>query len=114
MYYIGKRSIQLDDLGVKVETVPGYTRIYPDIPGGGPGRFVSNVLARVLILINLRGVELGVGPGEGVRYYKGLEIRVRVRVMMGRTSLIPTRPTLTIKPYPPILSKAAHQAPNVF
>ena len=62
-----------------VEIVVGYTRIYPGIPGGGPGRFVSNVLARVLILINLRGVELGVGPGEGVRYYKELKI------MMGRT-----------------------------
>ena len=57
----------------------GYGRIYPGIPGGGPGRFVSNVLARVLIFINLRGVELGVGPGEGVRYYKEL------RIMMGRT-----------------------------
>ena len=75
-------------------------------------------------MINLRGVELGAGPGEGVRYYKELRIRVRVwvkvrvrvrvRVMMGRTSLIPTRPTLTIKLYPPILSTAAHQAPDVF
>ena len=48
---------------------------------------MSNVLARVLIFINLKGVELGVGPGEGVRYYKELRIRVRVRVrvMMGRT-----------------------------
>ena len=80
--------------------------------GGGPGRFVSNGLARVLILINLRGVKLRVGLGRGVRYYK--ELRIRVRVMMGRTSLIPTRPTLTIKLYPPILSKAAHQAPDVF
>jgi len=75
---------------------------------------VSNVSANLLILINLRGVELGVGPGEGVRYYIGLRIRVRVRVkvkvMMGRTSLIPTRPTLTIKLYPPILSEAAKQA----
>ena len=53
VYYIGKRSIQLDDLGVKVETGPGYTRIYLDIPGVSPGRFVSNVLARVLMLINL-------------------------------------------------------------
>ena len=91
---------------------------------------MSNVLARVLILINLRGVELGVGPGEGVRYYKELRIKVRVtvwvtvtvrakakvkvKVMMGRTCFIPTRPTLTIKLYPPILSKAAHQAPDVF
>ena len=41
---------------------------------------MSNVLARVLIFINLKGVELGVGPGEGVRYYKELRIRVRVRV----------------------------------
>ncbi len=41
---------------------------------------MSNVLARVLILINLRGVELGAGPGEGVRYYKELRIRVRVTV----------------------------------
>ena len=80
----------------------------PDIPGGSPGRFVSNVLARLLILINLRGVKLRVGLGRGVRYYKEL------RIMMGRTSLIPTRPTLTIKLYPPILSKAAHQAPDVF
>ena len=47
----------------------------------------------MLILINLRGVELEAGPGEGVRYYKELRIkvrvkvrvRVRVRVMMGRT-----------------------------
>ena len=79
---------------------------------------MSNVLARVLILINLRGVELGAGPGEGVRYYKELRIRVRVKVkvkvMMGRTSLIPTRPTLTMKLYPPILSTAAQQAPDVF
>ena len=59
----------------------GYTRVYPGIPGGGPGRFVSNVSAILLILINLRGVELGVGPGEGVRYYIGL----RIKVMMGRT-----------------------------
>ena len=83
-------------------------------------------------MINLRGVELGVGPGEGVRYYKELRIKVmvmvrlrvkvrvrvgvkvKVRVMMGRTSLIPTRPTLTIKLYPPILSQAAQQAPDVF
>ena len=78
---------------------------------------MSNVLARVLIFINLRGVELGVGPGEGVRYYKELRIRVsvrvgvRVRVMMGRTRFIPTRPTLTMKLYPPILSQAAQQAP---
>ena len=36
---------------------------------------MSNVLARVLIFINLRGVELGVGPGEGVRYYKELRIK---------------------------------------
>ena len=59
----------------------------PDIPGGGPGRFVSNVLARVLIFINLRKIKLRVGPGERVRYYKELRIRVRVRVrvMMGRT-----------------------------
>ena len=33
-----------------------------------------------MILINLRRVELGVGPGEGVRYYKELRIKVRVRV----------------------------------
>ena len=57
-------------------------------------------------------VKLRVGLGRGVRYYK--ELRIEVRVMMGRTSLIPTRPTLTIKLYPPILSKAAHQAPDVF
>ena len=88
--------------------------------GGGPGRFVSNGLARVLILVVLRGVKLRVGLGRGVRYYKELRIkvwarvRVRVMVMMGRTSLIPTRPTLTIKLYPPLLSKAAHQAPDVF
>ena len=91
-----------------VGTVPGYTRIDPGMVGGGPGRFVSNGLARVLIFINLRGVKLRVGLGRGVRYYKELEI------MMGRTSLIPTRPTLTIKLYPPLLSKAAHQAPDVF
>ena len=52
-----KRSMPLDDLGVKVETGvetgPGYTQRYPDIPGGDPGRFVTNVLARVLMLINL-------------------------------------------------------------
>ena len=48
--------------------------------GGGPGRFVSNGLARVLILINLRGVKLRVGLGRGVRYYKELRIRVRVGV----------------------------------
>ena len=41
---------------------------------------MSNVLARVLILINLRGVKLRVGLGRGVRYYKELRIRVRVRV----------------------------------
>ena len=70
-------------------------------------RFVSNGLARVLILVVLRGIELGGRPGEGVRYYIGL----RIRVMMGRTWLIPTRPTLTIKLYPPILSQAAQQAP---
>ena len=33
VYYIGKRSIQVDDLGVRVgtgvETGPGYGRIYP-------------------------------------------------------------------------------------
>ena len=61
----------------------GYTRVYPGIPGGGPGRFVSNVLARVLIFINLRGVELEAGPGEGVRYYKELKIKVRGRVRVG-------------------------------
>ena len=79
---------------------------------------MSNVLARVLILINLRGVKLRVGLGRGVRYYKELRIRVRVgvgvgvrvrarvrvKVMMGRTSLIPTRPTLTMKLYPPLLT----------
>ena len=57
----------------------GYTRVYPGIPGGGPGRFVSNVLARVLIFINLRGVELGAGPGEGVKYYKELRIKVKAK-----------------------------------
>ena len=77
----------------------------------------------MVILINLRGVKLRVGLGRGVRYDIELEIRdkvtvrvrvrVRVRVMMGRTSLIPTRPTLTIKLYPPILSQAAHQIPDV-
>ena len=82
----------------------------PDIPGGNPGRFVSNVLARVLMVINLRRVKLRVGLGRGVRYY----IELKIKVMMGRTSLIPTRPTLTMKLYPPILSKAAHQAPDVF
>ena len=41
---------------------------------------MSNVSAILLILINLRGVELGGGPGEGVRYYIGLRIRVGVRV----------------------------------
>ena len=86
----------------------------PDIAGWGPGRFVSNGLARVLIFVDLWGVNLRGGPGEGVRYYKKLKIRVRVRVMVGRTSLIPTRPTLTIKLYPPILSTAAQQAPHVF
>ena len=34
----------------------------------------------MLILINLKGVELGAGPGEGVRYYKELKIKVRVGV----------------------------------
>ena len=91
---------------------------YPDRVGYTRGRFVTNVLARLLMLINLRGVELRVGLGRGVRYYKELRIsvrvRVRVRVMMGRTSLIPTRPTLTMKLYPPLLSKAPHQAPDVF
>ena len=43
---------------------------------------MSNVLARVLILINLRGVKLRVGLGRGVRYYKELRIMVTV-VMMG-------------------------------
>ena len=55
------------------------------IPGGGPGRFVSNVLARVLILINLRGVKLRVGLGRGVRYYKELRIKVRVKAKVGDT-----------------------------
>ena len=41
---------------------------------------MSNVLARVLIFINLRGVELGAGPGEGVRYYKELRIKSRVKL----------------------------------
>ena len=50
------------------------------MPGGGPERFVSNGLARVLILVVLRGVKLRVGLGRGVRYYKELRIRVRVRV----------------------------------
>ena len=79
VYYIGKRSTPFDDLGggVKVETVPGYGQVYTGIPGGGPGRFVSNVLARVLIFINLRGSKLRVGLGRGVRYYKELRIRVR-------------------------------------
>ena len=63
-----------------VETVVGYTRIYPGMVGGGPERFVSNGLARVLILVVLRGVKLRVGLGRGVRYYKELRIRVRVRV----------------------------------
>ena len=44
----------------------------PDIPGGSPGRIVSNVLARLLMLINLRRVKLRVGLGRGVRYYKEL------------------------------------------
>ena len=48
--------------------------------GGGPGRFVSNGLARVFIFINLRGVKLRVGLGRGVRYYIVLEIRAKVRV----------------------------------
>ena len=52
----------------------------PDIPGGSPGRFVSNVLARVLMLINLRWVKLRVGLGRGVRYYNELKIKVEVRV----------------------------------
>ena len=43
-------------------------------------RFVSNGLARVLILVVLRGIELGGRPGEGVKYYIGLRIRVRVTV----------------------------------
>ena len=59
---------------------------------------MSNGLARVLILVVLRGVKLRVGLGRGVRYYKEL------RIMMGRTSLIPTRPTLTMKLYPPLLT----------
>ena len=42
-------------------------------------RFVSNVLARVLILVVLKGVELGGGPGEGVKYYIGLRISVKVK-----------------------------------
>ena len=42
-------------------------------------RFVSNGLARVLILVVLRGIELGGRPGEGVKYYIGLTIRVKVR-----------------------------------
>ena len=54
-------------------------RIYPDMVGYTWERFVSNVLARVLILVVLKGVKLGGGPGEGVRYYIGL------RIMMGRT-----------------------------
>ena len=43
-------------------------------------RFVSNGLPRVLILVVLKGVKLGGGPGEGARYYIGLRIRVRLRV----------------------------------
>ena len=39
---------------------------------------MSNGLARVLILVVLRGVKLRVGLGRGVRYYKELKIRVRV------------------------------------
>ena len=56
----------------------GYTRIYPDMVGYTWERFVSNVLARVLILVVLKGVKLGGGPGEGVRYYIGLRIKVRL------------------------------------
>ena len=41
---------------------------------------MSNVLARVLILINLRGVKLRVGLGRGVRYYIELQIKVQVGV----------------------------------
>ena len=49
-----------------------------------------------------------------VRVRVRVRARVRVWVMMGRTSIIPTRPTLTIKLNPPILSEAAQQAPDVF
>ena len=49
---------------------------------------MSNVLARVLIFINLRGVELGVGPGEGVRYYKELRIRLDVKVRVRARILV--------------------------
>ena len=59
---------------------PDHTRL---IPGGGRGRFVSNGLARVLILVVLRRVKLRVGLGRGVRYYKELRIRARVRVGLG-------------------------------
>ena len=58
----------------------GYTRIYPDMVGYTWERFVSNGLARVLILVVLRGIELGGRPGEGVRYYIGLRIKVRARI----------------------------------
>ena len=70
-------------------------------------RMRVRVRDRVRVRVRTR-VRVRVRVGVGVRS------RVRVRVMMGRTSLIPTRPTLAIKLYPPILSTAAHQAPDVF
>ena len=53
--------------------------VWSDIAGGGPGRFVSNVLARVLIFVDLCRVDLKGGPGEGDRLNIELEIKVRVR-----------------------------------
>ena len=102
--------------------IPGYTRIDPGRPRGGPGEGVRyhielrirvRVKVWVKVQVKVRGrvtVRVRVMVGGGVT----VKVKVRVTVMMGRTSLIPTRPTLTIKLYPPILSKAAHQAPDVF
>ena len=79
------------------------------------GETYKAIRVRVRVRVKVR-VRVRVRVRVTVRFGVRIRVRVwvRVRVMMGRTSLIPTRPTLTIKLYPPILSEAAQQAPDVF
>ena len=84
------------------------TRIDP----GGLGKGLDcKVQVGVKVMVK---IEVRVKVRVRVRVKVRGTVRVRVKVMMGRTSLIPTRPTLTIRLYPPMLSKAGHQAPDVF
>ena len=71
----------------------------------------SGHTVRVWVWVRVR---VKVGVRVKLKVTLRVRVKVKVKVMMGRTSLIPTRPTLTMKLYPPILSTATHQAPDVF